>query len=292
MEYRIVKKTNVGMSGKTLEKAIKVVDRADELKSEGKSDEAFELISTLNKSVDKASRSVPSPPKAEPKKKAPPKFNRTNDNIKWAKWTWNPVTGCEHGCEYCYAEEISMRFNGHFKPEFHEARLVAPDNTKPDSSIPGGNAVFVCSMADLFGSWVPNDWIWPVIKKVEEHPEWTFLFLTKNPRRYESVQFPDNAWIGATVDTQARVKPTLDAFEKSSATVKFVSCEPLLEPVVFDNMDAIDWVIIGSQSGTNNVKAFQPEFEWVEALHNQARSYDIPVYWKDNLKCKPEEYPQ
>ena len=82
-------------------------------------------------------------------------FNRTNDNIEWASWTWNPVTGCKQGCPYCYAREIAARFYGHdgFEPKFHPDRLIAPINTRPQK--PGGpignRNVFVCSMADLFG---------------------------------------------------------------------------------------------------------------------------------------------
>jgi protein gp37/ParB-like chromosome segregation protein Spo0J len=280
----------VGWSGPTAEKAVKTIQHIDTLKAAGKKEEAEELVEALNENVAKAYRKVPrEQPEEKPKAKAT--FNRTNDNIKWAKWTWNPVTGCKHGCDYCYAREIAQRFNGGFNPTFHEDRLGAPDNTRPDLKIEGGNAVFVCSMADLFGTWVPNDWIWPIMQKVEQHPEWLFLFLTKNPARYESIQFPDNAWAGATVDTQKRVKPTQEALRKTQASVRFVSCEPLLEPVVFDDMSMIDWLIIGARSKTQTGPEFQPQFPWVEALYIKARSNNIPIYIKDNLTAKPQEYP-
>jgi hypothetical protein len=144
------------------------------------------------------------------------KFNRTNDNIGWASWSWNPVTGCKHNCPYCYAREIGKRFDGHFNPTFHEDRILAPKNTNPVTDSPAGSRVFVCSMADLFGAWVPNDWIYKVMQQVTDNPQWTFLFLTKNPHRYESIMFPDNAWIGATVDTQERVTATEKAMERST----------------------------------------------------------------------------
>ncbi len=81
-------------------------------------------------------------------------FNRTNDNVEWASWTWNPVTGCKHGCPYCYARDIARRFygNGGFEPKFHPARLAAPALTpapRPNAPI-GDRNVFVCSMADRF----------------------------------------------------------------------------------------------------------------------------------------------
>ena len=93
-----------------------------------------------------------------------PQFNRTNENIEWAACSWNPVTGCEHNCRYCYARDIAKRFYPHeFEPTYHPGRLSAPLHTK---SIPprwdgdqGYNGVFVCSMADLFGEWVPDEWI-------------------------------------------------------------------------------------------------------------------------------------
>jgi len=114
-------------------------------------------------------------------------FNRTNENIEWATWTWNPVTGCRHGCPYCYARDMAARFygeNGH-EPKFHPERLSAPANTKPPKpSAPiGERNVFVCSMADLFGEWVPQEWIDAVLEAVRAAPLWNFLFLTKNPAR-------------------------------------------------------------------------------------------------------------
>ena len=235
---------------------------------------------------------------SEPAKKTKSTFNLTNDNIEWAKWTWNPVTGCLHGCEYCYARSINARFsNDGFKPAFHPERLSAPFNTKIPGNIdvskdPGYKNVFVCSMADLFGEWVDPEWIGEVLDKVEESPQWNFLFLTKNPERLTTYQWPDNAWVGTTVDTQARVQKAVDAFKNINAKVKFLSCEPMLEPLDFHwRLDVFNWMIIGGKSVDGNRPPEQPKWSWVEPLINQARAAKCKIYFKPNLTVRPKEYP-
>jgi hypothetical protein len=90
----------------------------------------------------------------------PATFNRVNDNIGWARWSWNPVTGCLHNCDYCYARDIAQRFTGSypkgFEPDFWPERLDAPANTRLPAKADGDESwrrVFTCSMADLFGEW-------------------------------------------------------------------------------------------------------------------------------------------
>lgn len=219
------------------------------------------------------------------------KFNRTTDSIEWAKWTWNPVTGCKFNCPYCYARDIGKRFTGHFDPTFHKGRLSAPRNTRSMSDGPGEHNVFVCSMADLFGDWVPQVWIDAVLKSVRESPDWTFLFLTKNPSRLVDIEWPGNAWVGTTVDTQARVNSAEDSFKKVKAKVKFVSLEPLKEKIVFPHPEYFNWFIIGGQSASSGEPAFQPEWGWVESIVSQARSVGAMVYFKPNLETRPKEYP-
>jgi len=214
-------------------------------------------------------------------------FNRTNDNIGWAAWSWNPVTGCNFGCEYCYAHDIAMRFTGHFNPTFHENRLNAPENTKPNMDIRGGNRVFVCSMGELFGNWVEQEWIDKVIEQVKNNPQWIFLFLTKNPKRLVTIDFPKNAWVGTTVDIQKRVKAAEKYMEQVEATIKFVSCEPLLENVIFNKPEIFDWYLIGAKSeGANKV---QPETKWTLDLIEQAHNTGKKIWMKDNLDLIQED---
>lgn len=241
----------------------------------------------------------------EPRKYQPPTpkstFNRTNDSIEWALWTWNPVTGCKHGCPYCYARDIANRFYPPeigFNPHFWPERLEAPKNmTIPAKDCSQGEkTVFVCSMADLFGNWVPQEQIDQILLAVGTAPEWNFLFLTKNPKRYLTINFPKNAWIGATADTQERAEVANEVFYKMAQsnnrpTVMFLSMEPLSEEIILPEPIPYDWLIIGGQSPSSGAPAMQPEWRWVESLLWQARNAGIKIYFKPNLTIRPREYP-
>lgn len=232
------------------------------------------------------------------------KFNRTNENVEWAYWTWNPVTGCDHGCDYCYARDLAQRYytdlpsDERFTPVLRPTRLHAPRlMTVPDAYDPddpltiGEKNVFVCSMADLFGRWVPQDWIDAVFAEVVNSPEWNYLFLTKFPQRLAEQRWPENAWCGTTVDRQARVGTAERSFRDVTAGVKWLSCEPMLERLTFTSLEMFDWVVIGGSSKSSQTPEFQPPWEWIEHLTNQARAAGCKVYWKPNLKNRPREYP-
>lgn len=241
-------------------------------------------------------------------------FNSTNEMVDWAWWTWNPVTGCWHGCPYCYARDIAHRFyETSFEPTFYPDRLLAPQNMKPmsferlkreavkrrinleDAQIFAKN-VFTCSMADLFGKWVPEEWILQVFKTVEMSTQWNFLFLTKFPQRLKEINdklggFPDNVWVGTTVDTQSRVYLAEKSFKEIQAKVKWLSIEPMLEPLTFNSLEMFDLIAVGGQSRTTGEPEFQPEWNWVEDLLGQARKSNTSVYFKENLKARPKELP-
>ena len=183
--------------------------------------------------------------------------------IDWADSTWNPVTGCLHGCEYCYARAIANRFGWHanepdinervlneipvfdgkkqpypfdFAPTFHQYRLGEPAAwTKP-------RTIFVCSMADLFGDWVPDEWIKQVFEACEAAPQHRFLFLTKNPTRfgringwnhqYNNEYAKDNMWFGTTITRQYELNRIRELPYGNAHT--FLSVEPILERIDLD----------------------------------------------------------
>jgi protein gp37 len=275
--------------------------------------------------------------------------------IEWCDMTFNPVTGCLHGCEYCYARRIANRFKPHglelmnindcrpiipisfknlgcyecdkpvqltnfkgeklritpypqgFKPIFHRYRLDEPQKVKKPQKI------FVVSMGDLFGEWVPDEWIEEVFKACEAAPWHKYLFLTKNPKRYEKVIdiFPETHGgydiSGCMLGTTITCQKDIDRIPNDTkALLDFVSVEPLLSEINMNDIiywcrmhysyipgecvmqpdhetidKSLSWVIIGAQTGPG---AIPPKREWVENIVSECRNAGIPVFMKNSLR--------
>ena len=212
-----------------------------------------------------------------------------NAAIEWARWSWNPVTGCLHNCPYCYARDIALEiYPQKFDPSFVPDALTAPLNGKPPKEARESVAfknIFTCSMADLFGNWVPREWIDAVIGVAREASQWNFLFLTKFPQRLAEFEFPENAWIGTTVDCQARAANAERAFRQVKAGVKWLSLEPLIEPVEID-FGIFQWVVIGGASESTQTPEWKPPRKWVTALTYKAELAGCAVYHKTNLNLE------
>lgn len=254
-------------------------------------------------------------------------MNKTK--IEWCDSTWNPVTGCRHGCPYCYAEKIAKRFGGYqldseldhfhsprreplpgeagadgiialdaplrhwsgahgvtnapypydFRPTLHRYRLGEPARKTK------GQTIFVCSMADLFGRWVPTSWILEVLDACMAAPQHRYLFLTKNPQRYveldELALLPreKNFWYGSTQTTMGAM------VFKSGFHNTFVSIEPILKPFGYPDSPAAlldDWFILGAETG-NRADKIKPERSWVEPIVEFCKDNCKPLFMKGSM---------
>ena len=229
--------------------------------------------------------------------------NKTN--IEWCDYTFNPVTGCLHGCPYCYARKMANRLKGRygypadepFKPTFHRVKLWDTFPKKP-------SRIFVSSMGDLFGEWVPREWIDRVLDVVRINYKHTFIFLTKNPNRYSEFVFPANAWIGYSTTGQLHHKWDI----RHQDNIKFVSLEPMAEAInasLEGYTQRIDfrWLIIGSESGNRKGKYIVTP-DMLASTIAFARKASIKIFVKNSLekffnkarvkelKVRPQEYPE
>jgi protein gp37/ParB-like chromosome segregation protein Spo0J len=213
-------------------------------------------------------------------------------SIEWARHSLNTITGCRHGCPYCYARDIAERFlEQHFEPSFYPVRLAAPANEKvPDESATDMSYknVFANSMSDLFGKWVPEEWIAATIDMARRNEQWNFLVLTKFPQRAADFEFPSNWWMGTTVDAQARLENAEKAFTKIKCGTKWLSCEPLLEPIKFKHLELFQWIVIGGARGSNRTPEWTPPFDWLANVHEQARIAGCRIYHKTNCGLPDE----
>lgn len=217
-----------------------------------------------------------------------------DDNlIDWARWTWNPITGCLHNCPYCYARDISERFAGSegfpngFAPTFRADRLSAPLNTRlRQSEDERDGRIFAGSMTDVFGRWVPAEWIDATLQIMREATQWEFLMLTKFPKRMAEFDIPTNAWAGTSVDCQARVAAAESAFADIGGKYHWLSCEPLIEPLRFRHLERFDLVVIGGASPSRETPRWIPPFSWLDDLQRQADEAGCAVFLKSNLYRK------
>ncbi len=209
-------------------------------------------------------------------------MNNTKDTIGWAEWTVNPVTGkCPRACHYCYSNRMYDRFKWNPEIEFHPERLDEIAKLKKPSRI------FIGSTHDILGNWISWTWIEEIVNFVQDLPQHTFLFLTKNPLRYREFKLPSNCWAGVTHTGEPSEECSTNGKLYSEITIGwehqphcFLSCEPLLGDAV-DIPARCEWVIIGAMTGHG--KQYQPKQEWIEKIVERARAKGIPIYMKKNL---------
>jgi protein gp37 len=206
-------------------------------------------------------------------------------SIEWTEMTWNPVTGCTKisaGCKFCYAEVMAKRlqamgiekYKDAFKLALHDDALNVPYTWKKQK------IVFVNSMSDLFHRDVPFEFIQKVFKVMNENPQHTFQVLTKRPERllrvHEYLRWTHNIWMGVSVE-DSRVQNRIELLRQTNAKTKFLSCEPLIGALANINLQGIDWVIVGGESGR---KARPMNEEWVLEIMDQCREAEVAFFFK------------
>lgn len=206
--------------------------------------------------------------------------------IEWTDSTWNPVTGCTKasaGCLHCYAETMTRRltamsvvkYKNGFKVTVHEDSLEEPLKWRKPRNI------FVCSMSDLFHKDVPFDFVDKVMEVIAKTPQHRYQILTKRAERmqeyFQNRPVPNNVWLGVTVDV-AQCKSRIDNLRAiQGASIKFLSCEPLLEDLGILNLDGIDWLIVGGESGN---QARPMKKEWALAIKEQCDAFEKSFFFK------------
>jgi len=206
--------------------------------------------------------------------------------IEWTEATWNPSAGCSKvssGCKNCYAETMANRlkamnvvgYENGFEFNTVPSRLNEPLKKKKPT------VFFVNSMSDIFHEKMPIEYIDKIFKVIEQTPHHTYQVLTKRANRmYDYLskrEIPKNIWLGVTVENQKEGLPRIDKLRDLKASVLFLSVEPLLEDLGKINLQNIDWVIVGGESGN---RARPMEEEWILNIKQQCENKDIAFFFK------------
>ena len=206
-------------------------------------------------------------------------------SIEWTEATWNPLTGCNRvspGCKNCYAERMSVRlkamgqpnYSNGFKLALHEESLVIPFRWKKPMNI------FVNSMSDLFYEEVPIDFIESVFDVMNKAHWHRFQVLTKRSERLldlsPQLHWASNIWMGVSVENKDYIY-RIDQLRETHASIKFLSIEPMLGPLDDINLNGIDWVIVGGESGPG---ARPMNSSWVISVRDQCLNAGVPFFFK------------
>jgi len=203
--------------------------------------------------------------------------------IEWTEYTSNPIRGqCQNACWYCYAERRRKQLSLPEEITWHPEELTKIQSMRRPATI------FMGSMHDIFGSWIPTEWISQIIDTIMKCKHHTFLFLTKNFARYCNFFFPENCYIGITFTSQRDIKnDTFDILRNLSIEQNhlFLSFEPLLGDFHEDEcpIRARSTIIIGAMTGPESGD-HKPLSSWGYHLINIARSRSCRIFLKDNLK--------
>jgi protein gp37 len=207
--------------------------------------------------------------------------------IEWTESTWNPITGCtkiSSGCKFCYAEIMARRLKAMGQQKYQNGfeLTLHPETLQEPYSWKKPRMIFVNSMSDLFHKDVPIVFIQKIFAVVRDNPQHIFQVLTKRAdilQYYDSegwLNWPHNLWMGVTVEN-SEVVNRIDNLRKTGARVKFLSCEPLISPLQNINLQDIDWVIVGGESGRTPRPIKE---EWVIDIKEQCQRAGVAFYFK------------
>jgi protein gp37 len=217
-----------------------------------------------------------------------------NSAIEWTEATWNPTTGCDKtspGCDNCYALTLAKRLKSMGQPKYQRdgdphtsgpgfALTLHPETLDIPLAWSAPRVIFVNSMSDLFHPDVPESFIRDVFDVIATTPQHTYQVLTKRSKRLAAIEdrlhWPQNLWMGVSVES-ARYAFRIDHLRQVRAAVRFVSAEPLLGPLPSLDLDGIDWLIAGGESGAN---ARPMDAIWVKDLRDQCHGAGVRFFFK------------
>ncbi len=209
----------------------------------------------------------------------------TKSTIEWTESTWNPITGCtkiSSGCKNCYAERMAKRleamgqanYRNGFKITTHSHALEMPLKWKKPQKI------FVNSMSDIFHRKVPKQFIFDMFEVMNKADWHLYQILTKRSINMlelnQSIPWSEHIWMGVTVENSDNISRIND-IKETGAKVKFISFEPLIGRIGKVNLEGIDWVIVGGESGPG---ARPIEEEWIIEIKEQCEKYHVPFFFK------------
>ena len=203
--------------------------------------------------------------------------------IEWTEKTINTISGCtqiSEGCQNCYAKKMHKRLTAmgqeKYKKTFNE--IVTHNIEKEFKKVITKNTktIFINSMSDTFNKDVSAFYIGSLLYEISKYPNIDFQILTKRAERIDNFYYPENVWLGVTVEN-SKHKDRIEYLKNTNAKIKFLSCEPLLDDLGELDLSGINWVIVGGESGTN---ARPIKYEWVKNIQKQCKEQNAAFFFK------------
>lgn len=208
--------------------------------------------------------------------------------IEWTTETWNIITGCtrhSEGCKNCYAEKMHKRLTGMGQEKYKEPFSKVVFHSEELNRVIGKNKlVFVNSMSDTFHEKISDSEINWLLTACQVQPFNQFQILTKRAYRLPDFKYPENVWLGVTVEN-LKHKDRIEYLKKTNAKIKFLSCEPMLSDLGKLDLTGINWVIVGGESGPN-ARPVHPQ--WIRNIIEQCAAQKVPCFFKQWGEWVPE----